>query len=179
MSKRRGRNNESAAVQYLRAAGADAWDVHGEDNGVSDVTPEDIVAWPPGVDPSPWWPDGDDSEMLEVQVKYRSDGGGFRKVYRLHADQADTSLGKYRTDVDEANLGRESVVYWGRYDIVTGSVAAWQAYHEHGEPVDLVETDWQLGEQVQCWLPDLLVLRAAREPFALMWHWSMGGGKDE
>jgi len=172
VSKATGRREESSAVDYLRAIGCDAWDVHGDDNGVSGVTPEDIVAWPPSVDPLPRWPDGDDPAMREVQVKYRRDGSGFRKVYKQHAKYDDTDLGTFRRDASEADPGGRSIVYWGRYGVASGSLAAYRHAVEHDEPADLVETDWKLGERVRGWLPDVLMVRQSQKPWVVMWHWS-------
>jgi len=167
MSKAKGNSGEDDVQSVLHALGCIAY-VTAPNRGCCREF-DDLVAWQPGVDPSPTWADGRcaDERALHIESKYGT-SYPLAKVYNAH-ERKHVDLGTYATDADSSEYGEEAML-WSRAGIMTGSPLAWLSF-ARGEDVDLWECDYKMAGWVRETVPrdGVLWARHPRKPWVCAW----------
>lgn len=175
-----GRTHERQACEYLNYIGCYCVDVSTE-RGVGRITPDDLILWlPENKPPDPYWAEGGDGDMLEVQMKWSKTCSGFKSMYNKH-DQKDSELGSFSVDPSDASHGGNTAIKWPELGVTTGSLNAFLLEHS-GFPINspgrresprYLECSNQgpqsFVQKATHPSTDLLIVRGPHKPFLCMW----------
>lgn len=174
LNKNKGRRAERSAQAYLEYIGGRAIDLHHND-AMESISNADLLWFPRGdipADPKEAIADG-----VEVQVKYSSSNSyGFKGIYNRH-EREDVSLGKYRKDPDEADLGANTAIWWKRHhpegEFFSGSLksAANNIMSLRMSPFEVwVEHKMSKTMRTLAMEYDLVLCRQPRKPWLAVWE---------